>query len=560
MTAAPSIGAIWPSEPATPPIHVDRDLLARVALTLTRDFAGWVRRRVETVSYVADTTVRRQISVDFVLPHPDRDDPDDPLHGLDARTAILVPLGLPKKEPVTHFDVWDETGRTLSLLNTRENGDLAERALRHLVEEAGASPDVLDPDGAAMRQIREIATIGAEDAQAVLDIAIAEWLGELFDEGESERILFEDLANSFMLLVPARYAPGQHRVIKYAYDESLDWAGSGNTRSSRISRFMVALGLQDKSQSLEHPIGLAEGYHVEIVAPEEVVISDAWLSATQWTPPDEGHPNGYEKARPQASIASQRERAHLNVTALAPREDSEKVRGDRGRSVFTLRARRSGTFRALLAATTLLAALIFGARWRLGHLDDTTAAAVLLVFPAVVAVYLARPGEHAFATRLLAGVRAVALLAAISGLAVAGMLGSGLLASRQREVAPARVQCPVVSTAVLLGATRGRLVVRQKLSCKSIPARTQTLGPVSRYVTVLDWLRWIALACAVVLWLGQLADHLLDRSGSVQARRRKLTRSIHPKSGKEEITLNDRPNDTGGPDPNEAAGPAGQAD
>jgi hypothetical protein len=489
----------WSGETlAAPAVHEDRELLASVALNLVRDFPRWVRRRVERITYVADTTVRRQMSVDFVLPRSDESDPSDPMGRVRRDTAILVPLWLPLKEPLTHFDVWDESGRSLSVLNTRENGDLATRALKQLVHSAGLRR-LSDEQADA---VRSIASDSSDRAQETLRAAIADWLGQVFDEGDYERVLFSDLSKAFMLTVPLLYVPAQHRVIKFAYDEPLDWIGTSTTKTTRRSRTLVTLGLRDKSQSLSHAIGLSESYHVEIVAPEEVMISDAFMSAMRWAPPDQTHAARVQ-VDPEVSVAEQHERAHLNVSILAPLDESEKSRADTATVVYTLRAVRSGTFRVLFVVTALNALLLLGVLWRAAEIDVTTAAAVLLVFPAVAAAYLARPGEHAFATRLLLGVRVAALTAGICSLLVAGMLGGGLLRARVKTTKPAVIRC-----------TTPRQVRRASLAallCAETSAQTSDMGPAGAATAVLDVLVGISCACLVILGVGYFAARALDR-------------------------------------------------
>lgn len=96
----------------------------------------WVHRRVETVRFLDDVTVRRQISVDFSLP-------TEPwyLRAPDQVGQMYVPLTLLEKRKLTKFDLFDEERRSLPALTTCENGEVAGACLTafagQLVREAG---------------------------------------------------------------------------------------------------------------------------------------------------------------------------------------------------------------------------------------------------------------------------------------------------------------------------------------------------------------------------------------------------------------------------------------
>jgi hypothetical protein len=420
-----------------PVVRSDLELLARVAVRLLRDPASWVRRRVTTYSYVADLTVRRQMSIDLVLPDGDSSDSADPMWELTVGTMIWVPLWVPKKAPLTHFDVWDESGDRLTVLNTRENSALAANALGILAAvRIDLSPERRD-------QLTRIAGSDPAIAADVFEHNQA-WLDEAFPSGTSGHALCEDLRDGFMLLVPMQYEPGRPRLIKWTADGTIPWHGHHPSDETRLMRSATWLGLLDKVHSFpDLAIGLSESYHVEVVAPEDVEISDAFLVATQWAPAGTG-PGRIQTEI--ASVAEQHERAHMNVAVRAPHGLTERARGDRGTVVLTLRARRTGAFVGLWLTSLLIALLLLVLRIRLEQIDNTDAVTFLLVFPALVAAYLARPGEHVLAARLLAGVRFVALAGGLSALIAAAMFTTGMLATRLTAVRPPVNRCLAAST------------------------------------------------------------------------------------------------------------------
>lgn len=513
------IGSSYQRE-VPPAVHVDEALLAAIALKLAREPAAWVRRRVETIGYVADETIRRHMSVDFVLPHPDPQDPDDPFGGIPTGCSILVPLWLPPKEPVTNLDAFDEGGTSLSILNTRDNGRMAALALKALIAQQGHQLDAEQEE-----IIETIATRPADEAAKALKEA-APWMDRVVPPTHSARALIKDLAEAYMLLVPIHYAPGQHRVIKWSVDTPQPWETvESPSNHPRLVRGLEWLGVLDKIRTVGPiSIGLAESHHVEIVAPEEVLVSEAFMSTRRWTASG-------ERSDPIASTAVQEERAHLNVGVLASREDAEKARGDQGIAIFRLRARRSGTFIALAITTLIMAIVITVVAVRIGEIDVTTAAAVLLAFPAVVAAYLARPGEHAFATRLLAGARATALVCALCSLIAAALIATGLLHEHRRLVTPAALTCRARPAPVgRAGGAKGSALLPRPLSCQSTIAVYEDRGlPVGA--------RWLLIGVVVVSWLGAVvfglalwASWLLDTQDEEEKlnRREALGRRLLP--------------------------------
>lgn len=465
------------------PEVVSEDLRAEVALALAGDFASWVRRRVETISYIADTAIRRQMSIDLVLPCATR----EPFAQVPLGAVIWVPLWLPRKMPMTHFDVWDETGRTLPVLNTRENGSLASLGLRLLVE--GNGHELTQPQRAA---ITEIATSKEDDARERLEASKA-WLDEVLPRGSGARSLLSDLAGAFMLLVPLKYEPDIHRVIKWSTDRRLGWYREHPENAKLANRIVTSLALRDKVQLFKDlAVGLSESYHVEIVAPDDVVISDAAMVAEQW-------PGG--KISEVLSTAEQRERAHVYVTMAASRDETEAARGDRATVYFTLRARRTAAFVGLFVTSSLIALMLAFVRWRVHSLDSTNATALLLAFPALVAAYLARPGEHVLAARLLTGVRALGLVAAVCSVAAAAMIAGGLLQSRMatRIDVPKSSRCKpeIVSTPTAI-------------DCPGAYRKTVLLGPRSGWLALLEALFGLSLLCACLLLLGLRAPKALD--------------------------------------------------
>jgi hypothetical protein len=101
-----------------------------VALNLIGDWEDWVKRRVESIEFVSDTSVRRSTSVDFRirswLPEPQLRWHGVPMH--------YLPLALLRKKSLTDFDLYDEENRSLSLLTRDKNSAIAAGALSALAQ------------------------------------------------------------------------------------------------------------------------------------------------------------------------------------------------------------------------------------------------------------------------------------------------------------------------------------------------------------------------------------------------------------------------------------------
>jgi hypothetical protein len=194
--------------------------LGLIMFILISDWKGWVDRRVESVRFLDPDTARCKVSVDMTIPalpgilqHN-----DEPLR--------LMPLALLRKRRLVQFDLRDEAGRALPLLSSRSNGALAAatltRAARAFTErEAEPMPAALlrdlwlvanEPAQPALRAWTRLAQADPDDPD---DVA---WRRALTGSWRF-MALSNDLARNFMVVTPLECAPGDRRVIKFAYTE-----------------------------------------------------------------------------------------------------------------------------------------------------------------------------------------------------------------------------------------------------------------------------------------------------------------------------------------------------
>jgi hypothetical protein len=330
---------------------------------------------------------------------------------------------------LAHFDLRDEDGRALPMLTRSQNAQTAAEVLASMAETLlGHEPlDLLD------KRLRivpagddDVAEAVANDLRAVADQELAlrrneteaaraaratklprdDW--RYIEEvatlltGPYRRVLGELTAN-FLLLTPITPEPGRRRVIKLAYDEPFEAVG-GNLRS-----LAVALGFAHARVELQVTTAAkARTYHCELVAPADVEIREAVLFATR----GQGEGDAFHGSRG---------RVHLLMTRVSP----DAV----GFVLASLRARRSGFLRAALLTSALATALLALGFWRFSLVSARAEASapLLLLAPGLLAAYLLRPGEHALASALLLGVRAMVLLSGFCAVAATTLLliGSG---------------------------------------------------------------------------------------------------------------------------------------
>lgn len=433
------------------PVLAEAGVLAATAVELASRFATWVRRRKWTLEYVDDTTIRQRMSIDFRLP------PEDRLAAPPGRgQTIFVPLWIPKKGPLTNLDVRDEEDRAVAVLNRVENGRVTARGLQFLMLgiAAGKSVDVDETDLATV--LSEIVTARPGDAESRLEGALGSTLAML-EKGDEYETFVRELARGFLLMVPLPYEPGRDRILKLAFDTPQLWHGEEPDWRERWRSLRASLGLADKSQQFEElPIGLARGNHFQLNAPPGVKLAEAWIDVWQHYPDPTGDViSRNEQASPREQSVFDRPRAELNVSPRAvydpdlpdlPDEGEAARRtaygdllagmADKANLHVRFIPRASDVFAGALVTCVLTIPLLWVVDRRLIQLDGQTSAALLLALPAILAAFLARPGEHAFAARLIFGVRLTALVVGTCALGVAAVIGAGGI--REGSPAPAR--------------------------------------------------------------------------------------------------------------------------
>jgi hypothetical protein len=408
--------------------------LGAVAVHLSMTFPLWVRRRKVAFQLLDETSVLQRQSVDFQL-----SDDHFPTAAVPRQGArIYVPLNIAPKGTLTSFSVFDEDGRALSLANTAEHAQLATDGLSAVFD--GFDAD--SPTGAYKEILRSIvAATDAKTGAECLGNALQAGLEAVLPEVSPARPLLFDLAGGFLMLVPVSYEQGVHRVVKF--QEVTAFTLSQGGIGGLVREPLSSLGLASRIlRFADLPIGWAQGTHFEFTEPTDVRLVKGILSVAQHDP------KLGDVTIPKRRVVYGKPRLDLNVS-VRDQASPQNAREDSATVSLSIRPQAGGAFTAVTVASVACWLLLAELSKRLALLDSQTSAAVLLVLPALLVAYLVRPGEHAIATRSLAGVRLLGLICAAAAVAGAAMIGASEV-RRPQPTGADRIDCTPVS------ATQGR--------------------------------------------------------------------------------------------------------
>ena len=430
-------------------------------LLLLRGFVGsaqWVVRRVESIDFVDDRTVRRRVSVDYTVP---RDAVT--LRVGDKQAVRILPLALMRRKNMINFDFRDHDGRPMPLLGLREN-----QALTLAVVHAWAATT--------------IGRVPPQEITALLDDIVAGDQSELTEAYRKLKLhsdqepdlvpaelsaVLERLAGNFVLFASETATPGTRRIVKWSYDEPLtllhsttgyhghpDGPCPGRTEHGdpqpvtygrtgrrlewwRSDPLCAGLGLRPTLIRFPTPgAELAASFHVEITAPPEVSIVEASLLAG--TPnlrfvgedaeagPDadrEGWSNE-QGVRTGNEVRRHRLRRRPSFDSIGggyPTVDlhvADVPYGSLSLAQVQLQASPTGWLASAWLATLLATALLLAAGLAPESEDSAELIiAVLVGFAAAMVAIVVRPDPHLMVTRLLTRLRMLAAASAVLVLA-----------------------------------------------------------------------------------------------------------------------------------------------
>jgi hypothetical protein len=347
---------------------------------------SWIERRKESVRLLDDTALRRQISVDFSL----RSTVEPVLQSQDGSTESLfcAPVFVLPKSPSTYmsFDLCDEDDRSLALIprvdNARISGEALVQLARRRLGEHGLPCDL----GTLLRRV---AVADAAEAEQIASRLLhgglepfPEALGEL---RKDERFCWwlSTLAHSSIVVVLFRSVGPRRKLIKLTFEEPV----------LTKQRILTRLGWASYRVIIDSPLIEARTFHFEAEAPPGLRISKAELTDSE---NDESISEGGFMKR--VHLYRQRAESAGAGTAILWLDVSGPgfVGGAIMASLLTLGA---------LIACTVSAEEIAA--------NPSSAPALLLILPGLIASYVARPDQHALTTRLLSSARRLLLVVAL---------------------------------------------------------------------------------------------------------------------------------------------------
>jgi hypothetical protein len=362
---------------------VDLEQLGALCADLLDDTPPWIHRRKETVSIIDESALKRQLSVDFTLCDcPSHDEWTKLTDQIFGDRLAAAPLFLLEKRPawLMGFDLKDESGRSLPLMTSGDNAVLSaamlEQIARQYLKKKGLP---LSPTVAEM--LKSLARGSRADAERWLRRMEYPLGSDAAEDRMAMSELWRDLdmrwwlltiAEASVVLVIYEKSSAHRRVLKLAYDEPL------GIQPKLRSRF----GWAPFKTWIVSPFIEGERYHLEVRAPPGMRLTRAALA-------DDEH----EQPKVDNDLTR---RAHLYV------DNANRAGG----AIADIWLRVSGQgFLGGAALSSLLVVLAITAciHWSHGIAENSTSApALLLLLPAVIASYVGRPGQHPLTTHLLA--------------------------------------------------------------------------------------------------------------------------------------------------------------
>jgi hypothetical protein len=427
----------------------------RATLRLFIESANWVGRRVETIEFLDDRTVRRRVSVNYVVPETSL----VLQRGSDA--VRILPIAALRRKSLINFHFKDQDDRPIPLLGLRENQAITLSlisAWAALALDAGPGEcrDLaarFTPDSKAYGVIKDI----VEGDQDELNNAWFVFQGTLGDTSSANApddglsdidrrmlaclradpcfgMVFERLAHNWLLLASDGGVPGEHRIVKFSYDEPLTarysdagykphpkTADGGDLRPRyELGRrrgwrhdLLAGLGLRAALVRLPVPgAELASSYHLEVAAPHGASIVEASLLAglpNLYGDPTDSDPEAdrgfYKDGYAQDRIDPRRRRRRPSYDVVGPSYPTIDLHvadvpyGSLSRAQVLLRGRPQGWLAASAACSWVALVALWGTSR--SHLDNGVAATLLITLAAAIITLVVREDEHRMVTRLL---------------------------------------------------------------------------------------------------------------------------------------------------------------
>jgi hypothetical protein len=404
------------------------------------EYPEMVMRHVETLAIQSPASAQRHLTIDVVFP----------LRGVGGSTWTLPVIRLAKDEPTSFMDLVDETGRTIGLPTRIECAAMTRQVLRAHFASLGEGPDERRGLDAALT------TLIFQDPQyAQVGFGFIEQALQRRGEAVPDRLAetLRQLVDNSIVWLPLTASPGERKVVKLTYNIRLIaqvlparktikrrmhllWVLTAKQSAGRIdiretlrrvrARFTARMGWDAFDLFVDHPVLQdPHTYHLQVAVP-------AGLQITQISP---------EPARGDGTpVQTSDSNRHLYVKSPRPR-DIEKLR-------IKIRADRRGFMNASMGSAFVLAALLWifvlNVSVVTSDVDVSPGAAVLLIAPALMVLFVSRPTESALVSATLTGIRTALGTGAICSLAAGAALAGARLTAHAR---PTLLVCAWVATA-----------------------------------------------------------------------------------------------------------------
>jgi hypothetical protein len=418
------------------------DAVGVASIALLLGARRWVHRRVESVTLQNEAIAQRQVTLDFAVP---------PRVVPGELAPSLVPLAMLQKRKVRVFHLIDGSGKELPVLTRAARTELGAHGV------AAFARGVLAPCESELRAddidrlvnfVAPLARLPAETAAQIAASFFAD--GEPLEVPDVESARLEEmmqrlrdddlfptiawnLATHFMLIAPIGARPGSRQRVTFSYEEPL--ALEPLDRSKKFWRTTGAFATRVMLPAAA--AADAQSYHFEALAPEGLQISRSRFRITTETTehlrmvrgPSRtlSAPNTSSDSSDWSELAAlellDTERGRLGLTHLYARDVPVEASGLMWLHLRPLPSTLLPP--AVLTSGLVLLALMAAALYGTVSGSPSSAVALLLALPSVLAIYVVRPFENPMTTFVLFGVRSVVTVSGILAFLGAGSVAIG---------------------------------------------------------------------------------------------------------------------------------------
>lgn len=366
------------------------EAIGQINGALLRRGGYWIHRRKESVSILDETALQRQVSVDFTLPDviPGCGREPHVKHPAGGEPVYCPPLFVLPKAPANlmAFDLLDESGVSLPLMTRIDNARVSAATLIELARIV-LTDNALNLSAGLEARLRLIASAD-EPHPTIAAARLAR--ADSQDPNETELIALRSdgafmwwlrtLAHSSIVVVPYRDPTVRRKIFRLSYQQPITYSLPMTAR----------LGWSTYKVVVDSSWIDARNFHFEAEAPPGLRIVSATLT---------------DDEQPSVRNEGFLRRVHLY------RPGAE--RAGAGTAALSLHVNGQGFVGGALLASGLVLGAVLGCLAEAKHIAEnpTSAPALLLLLPALIASYVARPDQHALTTRLLSSARRLLLIA-----------------------------------------------------------------------------------------------------------------------------------------------------